>query len=105
MNVYIAPKSGMMRFLVADWVMVALLDYKEGFREFELEKMMKLKSPYAMRFYELVANQDTTKTIPMNLDTFREWMGIEDGLYSRSYDLRKRVLEPSKKPVGGINLS
>lgn len=99
MNVYIAPKSGMMRFLVADWVMVALLDYKEGFREFELEKMMKLKSPYAMRFYELVANQDTTKTIPINLDTFREWMGIEDGLYSRSYDLRKRVLEPSKKEL------
>lgn len=99
MNVYIAPKSGMLRFLVADWVMVALLDYKEGFREFELEKMMKLKSPYAMRFYELVANQDTTNTIPMNLDTFREWMGIEDGLYSRSYDLRKRVLEPSKKEL------
>lgn len=35
----------------------------------------------------------------MNLDTFREWMGIEDGLYSRSYDLRKRVLEPSKKEL------
>lgn len=61
--------------------------------------MMKLKSPYAMHFYELVANQDTTNTIPMNLDTFREWMGIEDGLYSRSYDLRKRVLEPSKKEL------
>ena len=35
-----------------------------------------INSPYAMRFYELVANQDTTKPIPMNLDTFREWMGI-----------------------------
>ena len=99
MNVYIAPNSGMMRFLVADWVMVALLDYKEGFREFEFEKMMQLKSPYAMRLYELVANQDTEEVIPMNVDTFREWMGIEDGDYKRSYDLKRWVLEASKKEL------
>ena len=99
MNVYIAPNSGIMRFLVADWVMVALLDYKEGFREFEFETMMKLKSPYAIRFYELVAKQEEGTPIAMNVETFREWMGIKEGQYLRSFDLRKRVLEPSKKEL------
>lgn len=99
MNVYISRGSGIMKFIVADWVMTALLDYTHGFREFELETMMKLNSPYAMRLYELVANQNTEESIPMNIETFRQWMGIKDGQYSRSYDLRKWVLEPSKKEL------
>lgn len=99
MNVYIAPGSGIMRFLVADWVMVALLDYKEGFREFEFECMMKLKSPYSMRFYELVVNQNTKEPIPMSVGRFREWMGIENGQYTRTYDLKKWVIEASKKEL------
>lgn len=99
MNVHIKPNSGMIRFLVADWVMVALLDYKEGFREFEFERMMKLKSPYAMRIYELVVNQNTNEPIPMSVSRFREWMGIEDGDYTRSYDIKRWVLEASKKEL------
>ena len=99
MNVYISRGSGIMKFIVADWVMTALLDYTHGFREFELETMMKLNSPYAMRFYELVANQDTGTPINMKVETLREWMGIKEGQYSRSYDLRKWVLEPSKKEL------
>lgn len=52
-----------------------------------------------MRFYELVANQDTGTPINMKVETLREWMGIKEGQYSRSYDLRKWVLEPSKKEL------
>ena len=83
-----------MKFIVADWVMTALLDYTHGFREFELETMMQLNSPYAMRFYERVANQDTGTPINMKVETLRDWMGIKEGQYSPSYDLRKWVLEP-----------
>ena len=35
----------------------------------------------------------------MKVETLREWMGIKEGQYSRSYDLRKWVLEPSKKEL------
>jgi plasmid replication initiation protein len=99
------PKSkqkrewGIMKFIVADWVMTALLDYTHGFREFELETMMKLNSPYAMRFYELVANQDTGTPINMKVETLREWMGIKEGEYLRSWDFKRRIIDPSKKEL------
>lgn len=88
-----------MKFIVADWVMTALLDYTHGFREFELETMMKLNSPYAMRFYELVANQDTGTPINMKVETLREWMGIKEGEYLRSWDFKRRIIDPSKKEL------
>ena len=99
MNVYIGRGSGIMKFIVADWVMTALLDYTHGFREFELETMMKLNSPYAMRFYELVANQDTGTPINMKVETLREWMGIKEGEYLRSWDFKRRIIDPSKKEL------
>lgn len=104
MNVYIGRGSGIMKFIVADWVMTALLDYTHGFREFELETMMKLNSPYAMRFYELVANQDTGTPINMKVETLREWMGIKDGEYLRSWDFKRRIIDPSKKNLTQIVL-
>lgn len=97
MNVYIGRGSSIMKFVVADWVMTALLDYTHGFREFELETMMKLKSTYSMRFYELVANQ--TDVLKFSVDSFRTWFGIKDGQYTRTYDLRKRVLGPAKEEL------
>lgn len=97
MNVYIGRGSSIMKFVVADWVMTALLDYTHGFREIELETMMKLKSTYSMRFYELVVNQKDV--LKMSVDTFRAWFGIKDGQYTRAYDLRKRVFEPAKEEL------
>lgn len=94
MNVYIGKRSGIMKFNVADWVMTALLDYTRGYREFELTAIMRLKSPYSMRFYELVARQTNVQKMP--IDNFRSWFGIKDGQYTRPYDIKKRILDPAK---------
>lgn len=97
MNVYIGRGSSIMKFCVADWVMAVLMDLTKGVRQFEYQTIMAMKSPYSQRMYELVAEQKQPRTL--TVEKFREWFGIKDGQYTRSYDLRKRVIEPSKKEL------
>ena len=69
-NVKITKGNGMMRFDVSDWVWGMMLDFSKGFRKYELVTAMKLKSPYTMRFYELMSGQK--KPYFVTVDELRE---------------------------------
>lgn len=97
MNVSISKRTGMMKFLVADWLMTALLDMTHGFTTYELEKMQSLKTQYAMRAYELVSNA-TSPVLKFSSQKLKEFFGVEDK-YPRDFDFQKRILKPSKKEL------
>lgn len=95
-NVKITKGNGMMRFDVSDWVWGMMLDFSKGFRKYELVTAMKFKSPYTMRFYELMSGQK--KPYFMTVDELREMFGVQNK-YKAPRDLRKRIIDPAQKEL------
>ena len=72
------------------------LNYKKGFRKFELETAFSFSSVYAMRFYELFSGQK--KMVTYTIENLKKMFVIEDK-YPRNPDFIKRVIEPAKKEL------
>lgn len=73
----------------------------QQFTTYELEQVSKLKTAYAIRFYELLMQFIKTGERHITLDRFRSLLELENE-YPRFYDLKKRIIAPSIKD---INLS
>lgn len=95
-NVKLTKGSGIMKFDVSDWVWDMMLDFSKGFRKYELVTAMKFKSPYTMRFYELMSGQK--KPLYLSLQELREMFGVQNK-YKHPADLRKCIIEPAKKEL------
>ena len=74
---------------------------EEQFTSYELKQISGLSSAYAVRLYELlIAWRSTGKTPIIDLEEFRQKMGVLDGEYTRSDNFKKWVIE---KPIAQIN--
>lgn len=60
-----SDKNGTIRFRVENFLWTAMLDFSSGFRKYELMTAMKFRSAYTMRFYELLAGQETPLEFPV----------------------------------------
>lgn len=78
----IGKKTTTIQFRLDKKMYNAFLDFTKGHKKFELELAMKFESVYAMRFYELFANQKTplTYTIP----ALKEMFGLNDKYNGRT---------------------
>ena len=76
----------------------ALLDFTKGFRRFELQAALKMKSTYSLRLYQLMAGQEDPLTY--SIEELRLMLvRPEDGKtapYTRPRDFARRVLDPAK---------
>lgn len=78
-----------------------LLNFTNGYREFELNKALALPSPYAMRFYILMSGGGTPHY--MSVESFKDWIGIAPEDYKdkngkhRIDNLEERVIKSSQK--------
>lgn len=76
----------------------ALLDFTKGFRRFELQAALKMKSTYSLRLYQLMAGQEDPLTY--TIEELRLMLARpEDGKkapYSKPSDFVKYVLDPAK---------
>ena len=72
----------------------AFMDFRAGFRRFELEAALQLKSTYSLRLYKLVSEQHDTKYLDFQLDELKKMLGVADK-YPRAYDFGKYVLDPA----------
>jgi plasmid replication initiation protein len=95
-NVKLTKGSGIMKFDVSDWVWDMMLDFSKGFRKYELVTAMKFKSPYTMRFYELMSGQQ--RPLYLSLKELREMFGVQDK-YKRPAMIRARIIDPAKKEL------
>ena len=74
---------------------------EEQFTSYELKQISGLSSAYAIRLYELlIAWRSAGKTPIIDLEEFRQKMGVLDGEYTRSDNFKKWVIE---KPIAQIN--
>lgn len=70
------------------------------FTSYELKQVSKLKTAYAIRFYELLVQYSKTGERYITLEKLRDILEIKKQ-YSRFYDLKKYILSPS---IVDINL-
>lgn len=74
----------------------AILDFSKGFRRFELNRALELKSAYSVRLYELFSGQESP--LSFSLENLKKMLGVEKK-YPRPADFIKRVLTPAKEEL------
>ena len=63
-----------------------------------MRQIAKLSSAYSIRFYELLVQFKSTGERYITLDKLKERLEISNQ-YSRFYNFKKRILEPSIKDI------
>lgn len=72
-------------------------EYTKGYRLVDLNTLFQLKGAYAIRFYQMFANQQGKKRI-ISLDELKEMFCLE-GKYADNKTFIARVVEPAKKEL------
>lgn len=89
--------SSKLKVLLTSSIWDVFVEFSKGFRKYELEYAMKLKSGYSLRLYQMISEV----TIPMDysIEELRKMFGIPDTKYSRNANFIQRVIEPTKKEL------
>ena len=73
---------------------------KEQFTQYDIEQISGLSSAYAVRMYELlICWRSTGKTPIIELEEFRKRIGVLDTEYTRTDNLKMRVIELALKQI------
>lgn len=91
-----SDKNGTIRFRVENFLWTAMLDFSSGFRKYELMTAMKFRSAYTMRFYELLAGQETPLEFPV--EDLKAIVGAQKK-YKFTKDFIERIVKPAKKEL------
>ncbi len=78
----------------------AMVDFTKGFRAFDLNVAMKLKSKYSLRIYQLLSRQEYPITYTIE-DLKNQW-GIQDS-YKRPDDFINRAIIPAKNELDAVS--
>ena len=72
-----------------------LLQLKNRFTAYRLENVLKLKSKYSIRLYEVLKRYENIRETKMSLDNFRKYLAIPKTY--KYNDIRKQILQPSQE--------
>lgn len=75
-----------------------LLQLKREFTSYKLENVVKLKSSYAIRIYELLKQYEKIQERTFRLNDLRKMLGAED-VYPAYGNFKQRVLVPAQKEL------
>ena len=94
-------KNGMLTVKVRQELWQVFMDFRKGFRRFELEAALKLKSTYSLRLYKLMSEQHETEYLDFQLDELKKMLGV-GGKYRLAKDFGKWVLDPAKAELDRV---
>ena len=75
-----------------------LLELRDRFTQYRLQFVMRLRSVYAIRFYELMKMREDLKCMRISIGKLREMLAVEDK-YTRFSDLKRNVIEPARREI------
>lgn len=75
-----------------------LLELKKEFTSYKLENIIKLKSSYSIRIYELLKQYEKLQERTFHLTSLRKMLGAED-IYPAYGNFKQRVLVPAQKEL------
>lgn len=68
--------------------------YDQFFTQYLLEQTANMNSAYSVRLYELLVQWKKAKKTPvLDIEVFREQLGVESTEYNRIYDFKKNVVD------------
>lgn len=76
-----------------------MLGLKELYTSYKLENVLKLKSKYSIRIYEILKSNLFKKTIDIDLDDFKNMVGAKDKAYDIYQNVKNRILVQAKKEL------
>jgi len=76
-----------------------LLQLQERFTSYKLGNVVKLRSRYSVRLYELLKQYEPLGKRSFELAELRRVLGLADNEYSTWHDFKKRVLEPALREL------
>lgn len=94
-------KNGMLTVKVRQELWQVFMDFRKGFRRFELEAALQLKSTYSLRLYKLMSEQHETEYLDFQLDELKKMLGV-GGKYRLAKDFGKWVLDPAKAELDRV---
>lgn len=93
---HVVYQEGCIEIAFAPKVQPLLCELKNRFTLYALEQVASLTSIHAVRLYELlIAWRTTGKTPVLELQDFRQKLGIEPDEYPRMTNFKQRVLDPA----------
>lgn len=95
-NVQLKKRSGLLSFYVSRTFFDVLYDFSRGYCQYDLETVLTLPSPAAIRFYVLFNGQHNT--IYYGIDTLKAMFGVADK-YAQTADFIKKIIDPAKKAL------
>ena len=78
-----------------------IIDLKREFTRYQIENILRLKSSYSVRVYELLKQYEGIGKREIGIDDFRDYLGINKDEYIRFYDFERRILIQSKTEING----
>lgn len=78
-----------------------LLQIKKQFTKYRLENILRFKSVYSIRLYELAKSWEDVGGFTISVDELKQMFGIENK-YRLYGDLKRRVLERAKKEINSL---
>ncbi len=90
--------EGTVTFMVHKFVWKAALDFTKGFTKLDLGIALQLKSPHAMRFYELCRQWKDKPSFTYSVEELRQMFGCIDK-YPRMESFRRCVLDVAMKEL------
>ena len=92
-------KKGMIRFRFDPALKPYLLQLKEKFTAFRLENTLNLRSIYSIRVYELLKQYEGIKKRKIDLQEFREILGIKKTEYKLYSNFKSRVILSAQREL------
>ena len=89
-----------LKLFFAPAVVPLITRLEEQFTQYDIEQISELSSAYAVRLYELlICWRSTGKTPIIDLTEFRKRLGVLDTEYTRTDNLKMRVIELGLKQI------
>lgn len=95
-NVTLKKRSGILQFYASKTFFDVLYDFSRGYCQYDLETVLTLPTPYAVRFYILMNGQNFP--ISFSIDNLKEMFGVQDK-YAQTADFIKKIIVPSQKAL------
>lgn len=100
----IDEQSGILKVEVADWVCQAIIDFRQGWRTYDIENAMRIRNPFALRMYLITCTQ--TATLKFSIGYIKGLLlGQDSNAYSNNGDFVRKVLAPAAKELERLNLN
>lgn len=101
-NVLHDAGSGVIQFFVSAKLMAAIVDFRKGYRQYSLDVVLNLPSPFAVRFYILMAK--SSSPLVYSVDELKAMFGMENK-YTQTADFIKKVVIPAQKVLDDAAIS